>query len=72
MLPLVNAFGSCMLLCFFANDEQYVSPVNAPLHSLKDSNVSLKVKTMKDEGIEVCSLARSILGVEGQVQALGW
>jgi hypothetical protein len=26
VLPLVSAFGSCMLLSFFANDEQDVSP----------------------------------------------
>ncbi len=64
VLPLVSAFGSCMLLSFFANDEQDVFPFDAPLHSLKDSNVSLKVKTMKDEGVGVCFLVRNISGVE--------
>jgi hypothetical protein len=61
-----------MLLFFFANNEQYVSPFDAPLHSLKDSNASSKMKTMKDEGVGVRSLVRSILGVGEQVQTSGW
>jgi hypothetical protein len=44
-------------------------------HSLKDSNVNPKVKTTK-EGIGVCSLVRSTLGIGGRVGAsrlrLGW
>jgi hypothetical protein len=44
---------------------------DAPPHSLKDSNVSLKMKTTK-EGVGVHSLACSILGVEGRAGALGW
>jgi len=32
---------------------------DAPLNSLKDLNVSLKVKTLKEEGVGVCSLIRS-------------
>ncbi len=45
--------------------------VTHPPHSLKDSNVSLKMKTTK-EGIEVRSLAYNILKVEGCVGAPGW
>jgi hypothetical protein len=44
---------------------------DASPHSLKDSNANLKVKTMK-EGVGVCSLAHSILGVKGRVGDLGW
>jgi len=32
-------------------------------HSSKDSNVSLKMKIVKKEGVEACSLAHNILGV---------
>jgi hypothetical protein len=39
-------------------------------HSLKDSNMSPKVKIMEEEGVEVCSLTRRISGVEGHVGAL--
>ncbi len=46
--------------------------INAPPHSLKDSNASPKVKTTKEEGITVCSLTYSILGVEGHLRALKW
>jgi len=45
---------------------------DAPPHYLKDSNVSLKVKRTKEEGIRVWPLIRNILGVEGCVRALGW
>jgi hypothetical protein len=45
---------------------------DAPPHSLKDSNASLKMKVTKEEGIGVCSLVRNILGVEGRVRTLGW
>jgi hypothetical protein len=39
---------------------------------LKDSNVSLKVKTMETERVGVRSLTCNILGVEGFARALGW
>jgi hypothetical protein len=42
-----------------------------PPHSLKDSNVSLKLKTMEKE-VEVRSLACSISGVKGHFGAPGW
>jgi hypothetical protein len=45
---------------------------DAPPSSLMDSTTSLKVKTMKGEGVGACSLARNTLGVEGHVGALGW
>jgi hypothetical protein len=38
---------------------------------LKDSNVSLKVKIIK-EGVRVRFLIRSISKVEGRVRASGW
>jgi hypothetical protein len=41
-----------------------------PSHSLKDSNVSLKVKT-SEEGVEVCFLTRNISRVEGCVETMG-
>jgi hypothetical protein len=44
---------------------------DAPPHSLKDSNVNLKVKTT-EEGVGVHSLACSILGVEGCARASRW
>jgi hypothetical protein len=31
-----------------------------PPHSLKDSNASLKVKIMEEEGVGLCFLARNI------------
>jgi hypothetical protein len=37
-----------------------------------DSIPNPKVKTIKGEGVRACSLARSTLGVEGRVRALGW
>ncbi len=47
---VINFFG-----CFANND--------TPPHSLKDSDVSLKVKTLEKEGVGVRSLVCSILGV---------
>jgi hypothetical protein len=44
---------------------------DAPPHSLKDSNASPKMKTMK-KGVGVCSLVRNISGVEGCVGAPRW
>jgi hypothetical protein len=41
-----------------------------PQNSLKDSNVSLKVKTM-EEGIGVHSLIRNTLGVKGVCWSFG-
>jgi len=46
--------------------------VDAPPHSLKGSNVNWKVKTTKEEGVGVCSLAYDTLGVKGCVGAPGW
>jgi len=37
-----------------------------------DSAVNPKVKTMEGEGVEVHSLARSTLGVEGHARAPRW
>jgi hypothetical protein len=45
--------------------------IGAPPHSLKDSNVNLKMKTM-EEGVGACFLTRSTLGVEGRAGDLGW
>jgi hypothetical protein len=46
--------------------------IDAPPHSLKNSNVSQKVETMEEEGVRVCSLTRNTLGLEGHVGARGW
>ncbi len=43
---------------------------NEATHSLKNSNVNLKVKIV--EGVGVRSLIRNTLKVEGCVGALGW
>jgi len=48
------------------------SYIDAPPHSLKDSNASSKVKTMKEKKIGVCFLARNTLKIEGRVGALRW
>jgi len=37
-----------------------------------DPIVGPKVKTTEGKGVGACSLARSILGVEGCVRVLGW
>jgi len=39
---------------------------------LKDSNASLKVKTMEEGRVRVHTLTCSILGVDGHARALGW
>jgi hypothetical protein len=44
---------------------------DAPSHSLKDSNVNLKVK-IKEKIVGVCSLVHNTLGVKGHAGALGW
>ncbi len=44
--------------------------VDAPPHSLKDSNVNPKVKTTERVGVQ--SLARNTLGVEGRARAPLW
>jgi len=44
--------------------------LDTPPHSLKDSNASLKVKTM--EGVGICSLTHNTLGVKKHVRAMGW
>jgi hypothetical protein len=46
--------------------------INAPPHSLKDSNASPKVKTIKEKGIGVHSLMHNTLGVEGCARAPKW
>ncbi len=38
---------------------------DAPLHSWKESNVNLKVKTTEDEGVRVHSLVRNTSGGKG-------
>ncbi len=45
---------------------------DAPPLSLKDSNVSLKVKTTKEKGIKVWSLTCNTLGVEGCAGVPKW
>jgi hypothetical protein len=45
---------------------------DTPPNSLKDSNVSPKVKIMEKEIVRVQFLARSTLGVKGMSEALGW
>jgi len=57
---------SCYLLFIYKSNV-----INAPQHSLKYSNASLKVKAM-EKGIGVRSLTHSILGVKGHVGALRW
>jgi hypothetical protein len=44
---------------------------DGPPHSLKDSNVSSKVKTTKEKRIEEQSLAYNTLGAEGRVGIMG-
>ncbi len=44
---------------------------DAPPHSLKDSNASLKVNTSK-EGVGICSLVRNTSRVEGHAKVLRW
>jgi hypothetical protein len=46
--------------------------INAPPHSLKDSNASPKVKTIKEKGIGVHSLMHNTLRVEGCAGAPKW
>ncbi len=45
---------------------------DTPLSSLMDSTTNRKVKTTEEERVEVCSLVRNTLGVEGCVVSLGW
>jgi hypothetical protein len=45
--------------------------IDAPPHSLKDSNASLKMKTM-EEGIGVHSLTHNTSGVKGRAGASRW
>jgi hypothetical protein len=45
---------------------------DAPSHSLKDSNASLKLKIMEKEGIGVRSVTRNSSGVEGHARAPWW
>jgi hypothetical protein len=45
---------------------------DAPPHSLKNSNASLKVNTSKEEGIIIHSLVHNTSGVEGFAKVPGW
>ncbi len=45
---------------------------DAPPHSWKYSNVSLKMKTMKDERVGVRSLVHNILRVKEHVKVMKW
>jgi hypothetical protein len=56
------------------NAHQLKKPItinDTPPHSLKDSNASPKVETMK-EGVGVCSLTHSTSGVEGCAGVPRW
>jgi hypothetical protein len=46
--------------------------IDTPPHSSKDSNVSPKVKTMKEKKDGVCYLACSTSKIEGGVRTMGW
>jgi len=48
-------------MCIIPN---WVTSTNAPPNSLKDSNANPKVKTMKEEGLGVCSLILNTSGVK--------
>ncbi len=48
-------------MCIIPN---WVTSTNAPPKSLKDSNASPKVKTMKEEGLGVCSFTLNTSGVK--------
>jgi hypothetical protein len=48
------------------------SHVNAPPHSLKDSNTNPKMKIMEKKKVRVHSLVRNISGVERRVRVVGW
>jgi hypothetical protein len=50
--------------------QHFILFFDAPSHFLKNSNVNLKVKTMKEE-IEVCSPPRNTLGVKRHARTLG-
>ncbi len=51
---------------------QVVVVIDAPPHSLKDSNASPQVETTEKEIVRVCTLTYNISGVEGRAEALGW
>jgi hypothetical protein len=42
-----------------------ISWIDAPPNSLKNSNASLKVKTMEEKGVGVCSLIHSTSKFKG-------
>jgi hypothetical protein len=46
--------------------------IDAPPHSLKNSNASPKMKTTKEKGIGVHFLMHNISKVEGYARALKW
>jgi hypothetical protein len=58
------------LSTFNLQHRMFVNIPDAPPNSLKYSNVSLKVNTT-EEGVGVCSLIHSILGVRGACQNSG-
>jgi hypothetical protein len=60
------------LLPFTILQPTYLPTHDAPSHSLKYSNANLKMKIIKEKGVEVCSLARSTLGVERRARVPGW
>jgi hypothetical protein len=50
------------------NTQQFLTIIDAPPHSLKDSNVNLKMNTTGKERVEVRSLVCSTSGIEGHVR----
>jgi hypothetical protein len=63
--------GMCLLIVLFMCHwnsqlvDQVLIPCDTPLNSLKYSNVSPKVKTMKEKRVGVCSLICDTLKVRG-------
>ncbi len=63
-----NAFLKLTFICFtFFSKTKNDAPKS---HSLKNSNASPKMKTLKEEEVEVRSLTHNISGVEGHVGIL--
>ncbi len=55
------------LSTFNLQHRMFVNTLDAPPNSLKDSDVNLKMNTT-EEGVRVCSLIHSILGMRGACQ----
>jgi hypothetical protein len=51
------------------NTQHFLTIIDTPPHSLKDSNASLKMKTTEKERVKVHSLVRNTSKVEGHVRA---